>query len=117
MPKECIGLNTDSWFSFAKELQLPIGRKYCGLRQLADRRYAQFIGVLAQNISQLFDRKDENRNEVLERLSITRLVEMVGEDAFELQIRSLENLVRFREYHHCLSKRITTCLESFRILI
>ena len=99
MLKTCIGVNTDSWSHFAKQrMRLLMNLKGCGLRQVVDRRHAQFIGVLAQSIPPLFDRKDNNGNMIAGRLPIPKIVEIFGENAADsLVTDSWELLITFRE--------------------
>jgi len=57
----CIGMDTSTWSSIAKQrLRLPIRMKSCGLQDATDRRHAQYIGVLVQSMLPLLDRSDSN---------------------------------------------------------
>ena len=78
----CIGMNINLWSDIARErMRLPIRCRGLGLRESADRRYAQYIGALAQSIPDLINRTDGN-NVIPGRLNIPSLVNMLGEGSF-----------------------------------
>ena len=56
----CVGVNTENWSDTAKErVRLPIRHKGCGLREVEERRFGQFLGAAAQSLIHLIDRVDK----------------------------------------------------------
>ena len=82
--KTCIGVDPSNWSDIALErLRLPIRFKGCGLRQLRDRRHAQFIGAVIASLPQLIDRNDEHGNAIKGRFNLPSIVDMLGANSFD----------------------------------
>lgn len=81
--KTCVGVDPSSWNDIALErLRLPIRYKGCGLRQLIDRRHAQYIGAAIASLPQLIDKTDEHGNVSRGRFNLPSIVQMLGADSF-----------------------------------
>ena len=101
----CTGMKMESWSTHAQEqMRLPMSMRGCGLRQATDRRHAQFVGAMAQSITQLFNRKDSNGNKIGGSLSMPKLTELFGEDSLDSPIHDpWEILIGSTRENHCLS--------------
>jgi hypothetical protein len=71
---------------FTKErCRLPIARKGLGIRELEDRRYAEFIGGAVQGISRLMDRKNDMDGAMVKgRIQSPSLKAWIGESSFDI---------------------------------
>eukprot|EP00957_Ditylum_brightwellii_P204132 15337865-Ditylum_brightwellii.AAC.1 len=67
----------------AKErLRLPIRHRGCGLRQLEDRRHAEFLGGMWHGLPPLLDSTDEEGNHIPGRLNVPAIVNLLGRQSF-----------------------------------
>ena len=93
-----------------------MSQKGFGLRQLTDRRYAQFSCAMAQSIPQLFDRKDDRGNAIGGRLPIPGLVRLFRKNSFDSPTEDpWKHLTRHSERHHCLSNGLQCAWSHLKI--
>ena len=87
--EKAIGIRIASFSDIARErMRLPLRNKGCGLREAADRAYAQFMGAVAQCIPQLIDRIDKEGNIIPGRLNIECVIEYLGEGSFNCPVKN-----------------------------
>eukprot|EP00957_Ditylum_brightwellii_P083882 6375356-Ditylum_brightwellii.AAC.1 len=75
-----------SWISISAEakehLQLPAYFSGCGLRELEDSCYAEYLGVIWQGLPPLLDLCDENDNQVAGQFNVPAIFNILGQISF-----------------------------------
>eukprot|EP00957_Ditylum_brightwellii_P046648 3540460-Ditylum_brightwellii.AAC.1 len=76
-------INWEELLDKAKErLCIPIQYCGCGLRQLRDRNYSEYLGGIWHGLPPLLDSADEEGNHVPGRLNVPVIVNLIGQHSF-----------------------------------
>ena len=79
--------STDTaWITISAEakerIRLPVRFAGCDLRELEDRRYAEYLGGMWHGLPPLLDSHDENNNQVAGRFNVPAIVNLLGQTSF-----------------------------------